>query len=37
MKSAAHERVLTIIDDAINIELNVAELYMIFHKKFPED
>ena len=37
MRSTANERVLTILDEAINIESNVAELYMSFYKRFPED
>ena len=37
MSSFSNAEVLTILNEAINVELNVAELYMIFHKKFPQD
>lgn len=37
MRSVANERVLAILDEAINIESNVADLYMDFYKRFPED
>lgn len=34
MRSVAKERILAILDEAINIESNVADLYMDFNKTY---
>ena len=32
-----HEKFYSLIDEAINLELNVSDLYFLFHKLFPQD
>jgi hypothetical protein len=32
-----HKDIISLIDESINLELNVSDLYLLFHNIFPED
>ena len=32
-----NDKIIKILDESIKLELNIADLYLVFHEKIPED